>query len=369
MMSAVSQLFIYPIKSLAGIPLNTSNVVEGGFKYDRVLMISEPDGTFITARQFPELLKLKTAIVNNSIVVSTSNNESIAIQFDEFIETNEPTEVWGNHFTSHIAPIRLNQFFSHILQKNVQLRWIGTNLTRRTKRYPQTPVSFADGYPYLLLNEASFNYLQQRCLEKLDIQQFRSNIIIQGALPFAEDGWKTIKIGDVIFDIVKPCSRCVLTTFNINTAKPLANNEPLNTLRYFRTDEQGEIDFGMNMIARNVGSISIDDPVEILERQPTKKYLKSFPENNQFNHEQCNITLENNTIKGNQQQTILEQLEQHNITLPYSCRVGICGKCAVVLKQGKVNPLTQSAIKRDHRILACSCIPEGDIKIELIKKP
>lgn len=367
-MITVSQLFIYPIKSLAGIPLNISEVVKEGFKYDRVLMISEPDGTFITARQFPELLKLKTAIVNNSIVVSTLNNESIAIQFDEFIETNEPTEVWGNHFTSHIAPIRLNQFFSHILQKNVQLRWIGTNLTRRTKRYPQTPVSFADGYPYLLLNEASFNHLQQRCSEKLDIQQFRSNIIIQGALPFAEDGWKTIKIGDVIFDIVKPCSRCVLTTFNINTAKPLANNEPLNTLRHFRTDEQGEIDFGMNMIARNFGSISIDDPVEIIERQPAKKYIKSFPENNQFNHKQCNITFENNTIKGNQQQTILEQLEQHNITIPYSCRVGICGKCAVVLKEGKVNPLTQSAIKRNHHILACSCIPEGDINIELIKK-
>lgn len=367
-MITVSQLFIYPIKSLAGIPLNMSNVIEGGFEYDRVLMISEPDGTFITARQFPELLKLKTSIVDNNILVSTPYNESITIKFDEFTESNEPTEVWGNHFTSHIAPIRINQFFSHILQKDVQLRWIGTNLTRRTKRYPQTAVSFADGYPYLLLNEASFNYLQQRCSEKLDIQQFRSNIIIQDALPFAEDGWKTIKIGNVIFDIVKPCSRCELTTFNIDTAKPLANNEPLNTLRYFRTDEQGEIDFGMNMIARNFGSISIDDPVEILERQPAKKYIEFFPKDNQLNHKQCNITFEGNTFEGNQQQTILEQLEQHNIAIPYSCRVGICGKCAVILKAGKVAPLTQSAIKHNHHILACSCVPKGDINIELVKK-
>ena len=326
--------------------------IDGGFEYDRILMISEPDGRFITARQYPDLLKLKTAIIDNQIQVSLPINESIMINLDEFSLSNEATEVWGNHFTSHIAPIKVNQFFSQFLQKDVQLRWIGKQLSRRTKRYPDVPVSFADGYPYLLLNLASYNYLEQQCPEKLDIRQFRGNIIIEGALPFAEDGWKTIKIGDVIFDIVKPCTRCVLTTFNVNSAMALPNNEPLRTLSYFRADPDGKLDFGMNMLARNHGTVSVGDKIEVLERQPAKNYLKNFPKD----------------ITGNNQQTILEQLEQHHISLPNSCRAGVCGRCSVLLKKGKVKSLTQSVVNQDSRILTCSCIPKGDITIELKKQ-
>ena len=366
-MIAVKQLLIYPIKSMQGIALMHAKSIDGGFEYDRILMISEPDGTFITARQYPDLLKLKTAIIDNQIQVSLPINESIMINLDEFSLSNEATEVWGNHFTSHIAPIKVNQFFSQFLQKDVQLRWIGKQLNRRTKRYPNVPVSFADGYPYLLLNLASFNYLEQRCPEKLDIQQFRGNIIIEGALPFAEDGWKSIKIGNVIFDIIKPCTRCVLTTFNVNSAIALPNNEPLRTLGYFRSDLDGKIDFGMNMIARNHGNVSIGDKIEVLERQPAKNYLTNFPKETIKGYQPCTITFEDKEIVGNNQKTILEQLEQHHISLPNSCRAGVCGRCAVLLKKGNVTPLTQSAVSQDRQILTCSCIPKGDITIELAK--
>ncbi|WP_218057817.1 YcbX family protein, partial [Gilliamella sp. Fer4-1] len=363
-MIAVNQLFIYPIKSMQGIALANAKCVHGGFEHDRILMLSEPDGTFITARRYPELLKVKTTIIDNQIEASLPTNESIAINFDEFSQSNEATEVWGNHFTSHIAPIKVNQFFSHFLQKDVQLRWIGKQLNRRTKRYPDVPVSFADGYPYLLLNQASFNYLERHCPEKLDIRQFRGNIVIDGALPFAEDGWKTIKIGEVIFDIVKPCTRCVLTTFNVNAAKALHNNEPLTTLAHFRSDSEGDIDFGMNMIARNSGTVSIGDKIEILERQTAKNYLKNLPKKAQKDIQPCTITYKNQKIIGNNQQTILEQLEQQHIALPNSCRAGVCGRCLVVLEKGEVEALTSSAIKKNKQILACSCIPKGDIAIE-----
>ncbi|MWN89429.1 MOSC domain-containing protein [Gilliamella sp. Pra-s65] len=366
-MISVNQLHIYPIKSMQGISLTKVNTVQGGFKNDRILMITEPDGSFITARQYPELLKIETAIIKNDIHVTLPSEEKLIINLDDFSNNAEPTEIFGNRFTSYIAPIKVNQFISQFLQKDVQLRWLGHQLSRRTKRYQEVPVSFADGYPYLLLNKASFDYLQHQCPEKLDIRQFRANIIIQGALPFAEDGWKTIKIGEVIFDIVKPCTRCMLITMNVNTGKPLTNNEPLKTLGYFRTDEQGQIDFGVNMIARNHGKISVGDKIEVLERQPAKNYIKAFPPEAK-SEEQCySIIFEDKTIKANNKQPILEQLEQNKITLPYSCRTGICGRCLVVLKKGKVNPLTQSAIKRNNQILACSCVPKGDIVITLKK--
>ncbi|OCG28606.1 hypothetical protein A9G11_10285 [Gilliamella sp. wkB108] len=367
-MICVNQLFIYPIKSMQGIAVTQATVSQGGFEHDRILMISEPDGTFITARQFPQLLKIKTSVSDNQVHISLPTGESLCIDLDDFSSSQESTHVWGSNFTSHIASIKVNQFFSQYLHKDVQLRWLGRHLSRRTKRYPDVPVSFADGYPYLLLNEASFNYLQQQCPERLDIGQFRGNIIINGALPFAEDGWKTIKIGDVVFDIVKPCTRCVLTTINVNSTNYLANNEPLTTLGYFRSDDQGKIDFGMNMIARNSGTICIKDHIEVLERQNAKKYIQSFPKKTDNQQQTCIITFEGQSFNGNNQQTILEQLEQHQIPIPYSCRAGVCGRCQVILKQGEVTALTQAAIKSKNRILTCSCIPKSDIELNLLKK-
>lgn len=372
----IKQLCIYPVKSMQGIALSKASVFEHGFEHDRVLMLCEPDGNFITARHYPNLLKINTSIVDDTIQISVSQSgvdkglteTALTLNFDDFSTSPEPTQVWGNHFTSFIAPIRVNQFFSDFLQKNVQLRWLGNTLSRRIKRYPDIPLSFADGYPYLLINQASFDYLQQQCEKKLDIRQFRANIIVDGSLPFAEDGWKTIKIGDVIFDIVKPCTRCILTTINAETADYLADNEPLKTLRYFRTNEQGEIDFGMNMIARNQGTISIHDKIEIIERQSAPNYIKSFPAPQAIESKKSLITFEGKTIEGNNKQTILEQLEQHHIALPYSCRTGICGRCQVTLIKGEVAAMTQSSIRRNNKILACSCLPKGDVILELGKK-
>ncbi|MDF7667361.1 YcbX family protein [Orbaceae bacterium ESL0727] len=423
-MLSVKQIFIYPVKSMKGIALPQANAQASGFEHDRVLMLSETNGTFITARKYPMLLKCQTALINNQIEISlpvtSTTRQTMTVDLADFSSTGEPTEVWGNHFTAQIAPIRINRFLSDFLQKDVQLRWVGATLSRRVKRYPDTALSFADGYPYLLLNRASFDYLQQHCPEKLDIRQFRGNIIVDGALPFAEDGWQTIKIGNVIFDLVKPCSRCVLSTINVDSATHLLNNEPLNTLHTFRTDQQGDVDFGINMIARHYGTVTVGDQIEVLAHKAAKSYLPvnhntrkpstmaqtrnhnrvsddhaSYgPVNQDHEHsddlakhksthreiknadsaesrlhkkqpvKQYHITFEGHAFPGNNQQTLLEQLEQHNIQLPYSCRAGICGRCQVTLVSGHVSPLTQSAIKTDQQILACSCIPSSDITLK-----
>ncbi|MDF7671403.1 YcbX family protein [Orbaceae bacterium ESL0721] len=365
-MLTVAALNIFPVKSMQGIALSEATVLATGLKYDRILMISEPDGTFVTAREYPSLLTLRTEIVGEDIVIS-SPSQRIIINVKDFSPMREPTEVWGNRFTSHIAPISVNRFLSDFLHRDVQLRWIGQASTRTIRRYPDIPLSFADGYPYLLINLASFNYLQKHCPEKLSINQFRGNVIVDGALPFAEDGWQSIKIGEVIFDLVKPCSRCVVITLNPESAKPLADNEPLKTLRSFRSDEQGEIDFGINMVARNQGTIKINDKIEVIERKAAKQYLIVEKSGTSTDHQTVKISFGDHQIEGNNQQTILEQLEEANINIPYSCRAGICGRCQLHLVNGNVTPLTQTAIKADQTILSCSCIPNSDIVLEFKK--
>lgn len=118
----------------------------------------------------------------------------------------------GNHFTARVAPTAINQWLSGFFSRDVQLRWVGPQLTRRVKRHNAVPLGFADGYPYLLTNEASLRDLQQRCPAGVQMEQFRPNLVVSGVAAWEEDSWKVLRIGDVIFDVVKPCSRCIFTT-------------------------------------------------------------------------------------------------------------------------------------------------------------
>ncbi len=147
---------------------------------------------------------------------------------------SRPTEVWGNHFTALIAPEAINSWLSGYFQRDVQLRWVGTELTRRVKPLPEVPLSFADGFPYLLINEASFKDLQQRCPASIKLEQFRPNLVITGTTAFAEDCWQVIRIGDITFDLVKPCSRCVLTTVSVERGQ---NIQPANHCEHYRRSE------------------------------------------------------------------------------------------------------------------------------------
>ena len=126
-------------------------------------MICKHNGKLITTRLYPELLKIATSLIIDKIYVSLPRQQSISIDPDEFSTVHKAIEVWGNHFTPQIAPIKVNQFFSQFLQKNVQLRWLGKTINRRIKHLEQIPVSFAVGFFYLLINTAPFHYLEQQC--------------------------------------------------------------------------------------------------------------------------------------------------------------------------------------------------------------
>ncbi|WP_140921112.1 YcbX family protein [Limnobaculum xujianqingii] len=366
-MVTLSRLYVHPVKSMRGLELSHAQVCESGLAFDRIFMVTEPNGTFVTARQYPQLVRFIPALLINGISITAPDGQSKMVGFSDFSQNLSPTEVWGNHFTAHIAPDSINQWLSGYLNKEVQLRWVGPELTRRVKNRPEVPLSFADGFPYLLINETSFQVLQSRCPGSIVIEQFRPNLIIRDAAPFAEDSWQTIRIGEVIFDLVKPCSRCVLTTVNIENGRKHPQGEPLRTLQQFRTAENGDVDFGQNMIARNHGVIRLGDSIEVLATHPARVYKSKDPvevlEPEQVEPKDVVISYGEHTFIGNNQQVLLEQLEQNGIQIPYSCRAGICGCCRIKLETGEVSAMRKGAIKRDGSVLACSCIPKGNIKL------
>lgn len=366
-MITLSRLYVHPVKSLRGLQLSHAQVASNGLAFDRSFMITEPDGTFITARQYPQMVLFTPALLADGLFLTAPDGESAAIRFIDFVPDAQPTEVWGNHFTALIAPVAINSWLSGYFQREVQLRWVGPELTRRVKKHPEIPLSFADGYPYLLINEASFQDLQQRCPSSIRLEQFRPNLVVTGSPAWAEDGWQVIRVGDVMFDLVKPCSRCVLTTVSVERGRKHPSGEPLSTLQQFRTADNGDVDFGQNMIARNSGIIRVGDSVEVLSTKPPRPYgagkVVESLQAPQDSTTSVNIEYQGKVFAGNNQQILLEQLEQQGIRIPYSCRAGLCGSCKITLVEGEVAPLKKSAVAANGAILCCSCIPKSDVKL------
>ena len=357
-MVTLTRLFIHPVKSMRGIGLTHALADISGLAFDRIFMITEPDGTFI-----PQMVRFTPSPFHDGLHLTAPDGSSALVRFADFATQDAPTEVWGNHFTARIAPVAINQWLSSFFSRDVQLRWVGPQLTRRVKRHVDVPLSFADGYPYLLANEASLRDVQQRCPASVKMEQFRPNLVVSGAAT-----WKVIRIGDVIFDVAKPCSRCIFTTVSPEKGQKHPSGEPLATLQTFRTAvDNGDVDFGQNLIARNSGVIRVGDEVEILATGPARAYGAAELDDTAPEQQPDATVLidwQGQTFRGNNQQVLLEQLENQGIRVPYSCRAGICGCCRIRLVDGEVSPLKKSAIGDDGTILCCSCVPKTAIRLE-----
>lgn len=367
-MATLSRLFIHPIKSMRGIGLTHAFADISGMAFDRIFMVTEPDGTFITARQFPQMVRFTPAPLHDGLHLTAPDGSSALIRFADFAPQDAPTEVWGNHFTARIAPVAINQWLSGFFRRDVQLRWVGPELTRRVKKHDAVPLSFADGFPYLLATEASLRDLQQRCSASVSIEQFRPNLLVTGTAAWEEDTWKVIRIGEVVFDVAKPCSRCIFTTVSPERGQKHPGGEPLRTLQTFRTAlDNGDVDFGQNLIARNSGVVRVGDSVEVLATKPARLYGAGQADESLTPEKQedavLDIEWQGETFTGNNQQILLEQLEQQGIRIPYSCRAGICGSCRITLLDGEVTPLKKNAVGKDGTILCCSCVPRTALRL------
>ena len=366
-MISLSRLFIHPVKSMRGTAVSQSLVRPAGLSWDRLFMLTDPDGTFITARRYPEMVLFTPLMVTEGLFLQATDGSQALVRFDEFSTTGETTEVWGSHFEAFIAPESINQWLSTFFPHPVQLRWTGETPTRRVKKAPEVPLGFADGYPFLLVNERSFHDLQNRCPAGIRIEQFRPNLVVSGAPAWDEDEWSVIRVGEVTFDVAKPCSRCVLTTVSAERGVAHPAGEPMKTLKTFRqATEGGDIDFGLNLIARNSGVIRCGDDVAVLSRKPGRLYSENMPQATAIPMHTAatavDITCQGKTFRGNNQQILLEQLENAGFRIPYSCRMGSCGCCRLTLESGDVTPLNAGAVE-GNTILSCSCIPQSTIVI------
>lgn len=361
---------VYPVKSITGVELSSAWVETQGLVFDRRLMVADMNGRMVTAREHHQMLRVKSALHPRGLVLTYPEaKEPLVLRFDEFDMTEVECTVWSDTFTSYATHEQANQWFSFIMGKPVQLLFTGEQSNRQREKI-QTNVSFADGYPLLLISQASLDELNARSPQGLQhsMAQFRPNIVVSDTDAFVEDGWKRIRIGEVEFEIVKPCMRCVLTTVNPKTAMRSEKNEPLNTLSKFRADETGGIFFGQNVVAKNEGMIRAGDVVEVLETKE-KDY---YPDTSQDVVEvepvkKVTISIDGNVFEGDNQSSLLEQAEKAGVAVANSCRSGFCGTCKMTLESGKVDQPDMPALFPgeidEGKVLACCCVPKSDVEL------
>lgn len=275
-MPTLDSIHLYPVKSTAGMALTRARVTEEGLLGDRRYMVVKPDGTFITARTHPQLQQVQATPIDGGLLLRYPGFEPLTLQEAEFSLTPQATGVWKDNFNALHTHALADAWLSRVAGERVQLLWLGEE-SNRFREKTGTRVSFADGYPLLLISQGSLEDLNLRSDALHQMSQFRTNLVASGTRPFEEDGWKRIRIGEVEFLVAKPCSRCIMTTVEPGTDRFNALKEPLATLTRYRRGEDGEVYFGQNLVALNEGWIEAGSEIEVLETARPPVYPNAAP--------------------------------------------------------------------------------------------
>jgi len=267
-MLKVSALFIYPIKACRGIEVQAFRLDALGPQLDRRFMLVDEQGGFISQRQEPRLSQVVPTLGPTALLVKAPGMQTLKLPLS-LRDDGRVTEikVWKHTGPAIEADASVHEWFSEWLHRPCRLVHMPyAQLRRVDPDYAAEPAftAFTDGFPELLVSQSSVDDLGKRAQMPLSVERFRPNIVVSGSEPYAEDSWKHIRIGDVPFDVVKPCSRCAVTTIDPATSEQ--GKEPLATLASYRK-QNGKTLFGQNCIHRELGTIRVSDPVEVLTCQ------------------------------------------------------------------------------------------------------
>ncbi len=257
----LTEIWIYPIKSLGGIRLASSKVKEKGLAFDRRWMLIDELNTFMTQRTHPMMALFKLEM-NPSTFKITFKNDSVLLPF---VHSTIPTEIKAKVWDDEVTILEVSEYHSNWFSEKLGMKcrlvaFPEENSRPVDERYKinNENVSLADGYPLLIIGQSSLADLNNRLANPIPMNRFRPNLVFTGGEPYEEDLWKLFTIGKNKFAGVKPCSRCVMTTINQNTGEK--GKEPLTTLAKYRQREN-KIYFGQNVLAIDHNEIHEGDEI------------------------------------------------------------------------------------------------------------
>ena len=272
----VQSLHIYPVKGARGIDVNNALLNLRGFAHDRRWVVTDDKGVFLTQRECSALARLIATPDGDSLKLESKDMEGSAQVKVAPGAERETIRVWRDDIDAADVGVDAAGWLSEALGRPARLFFMDDRATRTTsgQMASSAPVSFADGYPVLIVTAASLGALNEEIAasggDAVPMARFRPNVVIDGAAPWGDDYWKAVKIGGVTFDLVKPCDRCVVTTKDQASGASMGK-EPLKSLARIRRSADPRVNgvlFGWNAIPRNEGDISVGDSVQVVEERP-----------------------------------------------------------------------------------------------------
>jgi uncharacterized protein YcbX len=272
-MTRLAALYVYPVKSLGGVQVESAEVDALGLVGDRRFLVVDETGRFLTQRTLPRMALIRTALSSESLHLTLPGHGDVTIPL-----ASDPTaplrtvSIWRSEgLLAEDAGDAAAAWLSTTLATRCRLVRIGPAFRRPVLKASAAAgdhVTFADACPFLIVSDASLADLNDRLAargeEPLPMNRFRPNLVVSGCAPYEEDTWPRIRIGDVIFRSGGPCARCVMTTTDQETAE--RSKEPLRTLATYRRDagDPTDVNFGQNLINETkTGALRVGDDLRV----------------------------------------------------------------------------------------------------------
>lgn len=259
----VSRLFVYPVKSAAGIEVQAADIDAFGFHLDRRWMFLR-NGDFLTQREDARLSRVQPRIENGNVILTADGMPDLPLPTPagDFIHV----PIWDDIADAHDCGNDVAEWLTSLFGDAMRLVFMPDHSFRRIDpNYceDERRVSFADAFPFLLVSEESVAEISRRSGVELSVRRFRPNIVVANAPhAHAEDDWRRISIAGQNFSVVKPCARCAIPTIDPDTG--IAGKEPLRTLATYRK-VGSKVMFGQNVIHDAPGHLAVGDPVTVIE--------------------------------------------------------------------------------------------------------
>jgi uncharacterized protein YcbX len=262
----ISSLHYYPIKGCRGHALERAQFDARGVVDDRRLMLVDARGRFLSQRELATLATIEPMVSGRELTVRAEGHRPLELLLDPEGAERQVT-VWNSIMLANDQGDAAAAWFSNVLHAPVRLvRWGDRSQRPLDPMYSpraDAETTFTDGYPALITLEASLADLNTRLDVPIPMGRFRPNIVVTGGSAWDEDQWKALRVGDMVFDAVKPCARCVVPTTDQQSGVRHPRQEPLRTLASFRTIPHLGAIFGQNLVHRGPGHLVVGDSVTV----------------------------------------------------------------------------------------------------------
>ncbi|WP_426060928.1 MOSC domain-containing protein [Hymenobacter sp. B1770] len=265
-------LFLYPVKSLGGYAVAEADVTARGLQHDRRWLLVDERNRFMTQRQLPEMALLSVAPAYNGFLITHRQRPDLLPLFIPFEATLERTlfvTIWDDMAWAWRGTPQADEWLTEALGRPCRLVYM-SDMVRRDVEPEHNPegqlVSFADGYPFLMIGEAALADLNTRLAQPVPMNRFRPNLVFGGGTPYEDDNWEDFQVSGVSFRAVRGCGRCVLTTIDQQSATKNPVGDPLRTLATYRQVEHS-IMFGQNVTGAGKGRLRVGDALTVLSHK------------------------------------------------------------------------------------------------------